>query len=470
MTLAAHSSPFAIPAPRALSDSELARLIDAIGDVPFSTDRARVKKKSLDFYWYSPVLKPRMADLRGDIVVTPRDETDVLRVVAACSELQVPITVRGAGTGNYGQAVPLAGGVVLDMIEMDKVLWLKPGLVRVQAGKLMLKLDREIRSSGWEQRMFPSTKRTATIGGFVAGGSGGVGSVTYGVLGDRGNINAARVVTCEKSPRVLELRGEDTRAVNHAYGTTGIITELEMPLAPAWPWRDVVVSFNGFAKAAEFAQQLALSDAIVKKLITPIAWPVPSFLPRLNERLPDGRDIVICMIAAPSMQGFTDLVSQHGGEIVHDVDAMAVEDDPSSVLPLYEYTWNHTTLHAMKVDKSFTYLQSLFPAGNSLEMVQHMIDTFGDEVPMHLEMIRYAGQTITCGLQLVRFTTEERLDEIIAYHEAHGVAIANPHVWTLEDGSPDKTTPPDQNRFKHEADPDGLLNPGKMRGFTPAAA
>lgn len=452
-----------------LKDSKMEALTAALGDIPYSTDRARVKKKSLDFYWYSPVLKPQLADKRGDIVVTPRDEADVIKIAAACAELKIPVTVRGAGTGNYGQAVPLTGGVVLDMTEMDKVLWTKPGLVRVQAGKLMLKLDREIRASGWEQRMFPSTKRTATIGGFVAGGSGGVGSVTYGVLGDSGNINAARVVTCEKTPRVLELRGEEANAINHAYGTTGIVTEIEMPLSPAWPWRDVVVSFKEFSSAAKFGQQLALSDAIVKKLITPIAWPIPSFFPRLNEHMPEGRDIVICMIAEPSMQGFSDLLAAHGGEVVYDVVASAVEDDPSSVLPLYEYTWNHTTLHAMKVDKSFTYLQSLFPTENSLEMVAHMMDKFGDEVPMHLEMIRFGGQVITCGLQLVRFTTEDRLNEIIAYHEDNGVAIANPHVWTLEDGAADKSVPPQQSDFKCTADPLGLLNPGKMRTFRPAA-
>ena len=62
-----------------------------------------------------------------------------------------------------------------------------------------------------------------------------------------------------------------------------------------------------------------------------------------------------------------------------------------------------------------------------------------------------------------------KLDEIIAYHEENGVAIANPHVWTLEDGSPDKTVPQEQSAFKLHADPCGLLNPGKMRSFQPAA-
>lgn len=453
-----------------VSAADTARLIDALGDVPVSTDPMRVRKKSLDFYWYSPVLKPQLAGMRGDIVVTPRHEDDVVRTLAACAELRIPVTARGAGTGNYGQAVPLSGGVILDLIEMDQVLWTRPGLVRVQAGKLMLKLDREIRPTGWEQRMFPSTKRTATIGGFVAGGSGGVGSVTYGGLADRGNVNAARIVTCESTPRIIELRGDETAAVNHAYGTTGIITEVEMPLAPAWPWRDVVVAFSSFSDAARFGRQLALSDAIIKKLVTPVAWPVPSYFPRLNELLPEGRDIVICMIAEPSMQGFTDLVAKHGGEVVYNVDALAVEDEPSAALPLYEYTWNHTTLHAMKVDKSYTYLQSLFPAGRDLELVAHMIERFGDELPMHLEMIRFGGQTITCGLQLVRYTTEERLNEIIAYHEELGIAIANPHVWTLEDGSASRSVPPQQSVFKRDADPYGLLNPGKMRSFEPAAA
>ena len=79
-----------------------------------------------------------------------------------------------------------------------------------------------------------------TIGGFVAGGSSGVGSITWGILRDRGNILAVRVVTMEAEPRVLELAGDDVQQVNHAYGTNGVITEVEMPLAPALAWVDLM--------------------------------------------------------------------------------------------------------------------------------------------------------------------------------------------------------------------------------------
>jgi FAD/FMN-containing dehydrogenase len=75
---------------------------------------------------------------------------------------------------------------------------------------------------------------------------------------------------------------------------------------------------------------------------------------------------------------------------------------------------------------------------------------------------------VTCSaLPVVRYTTTERLNEIIRLHEENGISIANPHVYTLEDGSRHKKADSDQLGFKHEVDPMGLLNPGKMRSFKP---
>jgi hypothetical protein len=92
------------------------------------------------------------------------------------------------------------------------------------------------------------------------------------------------------------------------------------------------------------------------------------------------------------------------------------------------------TLHCRSVDPSLTYLQSAFPADRELKLVQHMYEYFGDEVLMHLEWIRINGQATPVGLQIVRFTTEERLNEIMRYHEEQGVFIANPHTFIIEDG------------------------------------
>ena len=152
----------------------------------------------------------------------------------------MPLTVRGGGTGNYGQAMPLRGGIVLDLSELTAVKAIGHGRVRAEAGIKLAELDAAtIADSRQELRLHPSTHKTGTIGGYVAGGSSGIGSITWGLLRDRGNILMARVVTMEAEPRILELRGADIQKVNHAYGTNGIITELEVPLAPAYRWAEL---------------------------------------------------------------------------------------------------------------------------------------------------------------------------------------------------------------------------------------
>ena len=179
----------------------------------------------------------------------------------------MPLTVRGGGTGNYGQAMPLRGGIVLDLSELAAVKEIGHGRVRVEAGRKLADLDAAtIADSRQELRLHPSTHKTGTIGGYVAGGSSGVGSITWGLLRDRGNILMARVVTMEAEPRVLELRGADVQKVNHAYGTNGIITELEVPLAPAYRWAEALVAFPDLMAAARCADALAREDAILKKL------------------------------------------------------------------------------------------------------------------------------------------------------------------------------------------------------------
>jgi len=187
-----------------LSSGALALLVADLGDLDIVTDPKIVRRRSRDFFWYSPILNQQLDGKSADLIVAPRDEAEVVRVAAACARHRVPLTVRAGGTGNYGQAVPLEGGVLLDVTALAAVEWTRPGIMRVGAGAKMNAIDAELRPLGQELRMHPSTKRTATIGGFVAGGSGGIGSVNYGGLREPGNILAARVVTVEEQPRIIE--------------------------------------------------------------------------------------------------------------------------------------------------------------------------------------------------------------------------------------------------------------------------
>ena len=439
------------------------RLLHELADIPLTTEPGLVRQKSRDFFWYSPVLNRQLRGCSAEAVISPRNEAEVIRVVAACFRHKVPITARGGGTGNYGQAVPLQGGVVLDMTALDTIAWQRPGMLRVGPGRKLTDIDRETCPNGWELRMHPSTKRTATIGGFVAGGSGGIGSVTWGGLREPGNVATARIVTMEEEPRVFELREGEAQAVNHAYGTTGLITALEMPLAPAWYWIDMIVAFPTFMDAVRFGYLVASADGIVKKLVCPIAWPAPDSFRQIKDHCPDGQAVVMVMIAEPSVPASKSVLSRR-----HPAGTVTFEQPTAEArgeMPLYEFTWNHTTLQMLKRDRGVTYLQALHPAARLLDSVAEIEALFGEELILHLEFLRVAGQVAASGLPIVRFTSEERLSQVIAEHRSRGVSIADPHVFTLEDGGGHKRVDADQLAFKREIDPLGLLNPGKMRSF-----
>ncbi|OHV61110.1 FAD-linked oxidase [Mesorhizobium sp. LCM 4577] len=423
---------------------------------------AIVQQKSRDFYWYSPVLKAQLDHIKGDLIVTPKNEAEVIRVLAACHRHGVPVTPRGSGTGNYGQAMPLSGGVVLNLAEMNEIKTIASGRVVTGPGAILADIDKATRAhSGQELRLSPSTYNTASIGGFIAGGSGGVGSINFGGLRDFGNVLRLRVVTMEAEPKAIELTGEDLHKVTHAYGTNGIITEVEMPLTAAYEWVDVIVGFDTFMGAARYGNALACQDGILTKLITPIAAPVPQlYFKRHQKFLREGQSICVVMVAKHGLDAFLAFTRRAGGEVILNA-ATATDEDKKGLPPAYELAWNHTTLRALRVDPSITYLQSLYPFPNQLALVEKMDAMFPGEVFSHLEFVRLDGNITCFGLPLVKFTTEARLDQIIRLHEENGCPIFNPHRYTLEEGGM-KQTDEIQLAFKRETDPQGLLNPGKM--------
>lgn len=441
---------------------DIAALKRDLDGIKLDDHPAIVQQKSRDFYWYSPVLKAQLDHIKGDLIVTPKSEDEVIRVLAACHRHGVPVTPRGSGTGNYGQAMPLSGGVVLNLAEMNEIKTIAPGRVVTGPGAILAEIDKATRAhSGQELRLSPSTYNTASIGGFIAGGSGGVGSINFGGLRDFGNVLRLRVVTMEAEPKALELTGEDLHKVTHAYGTNGIITEVEMPLTAAYEWIDVIVGFDKFMGAARYGNALACQDGILTKLITPIAAPVPQlYFKRHQKFLREGQSICVVMVANHGLDAFLAFTRRTGGEVIFNA-ATATNEDKKGLPPAYELAWNHTTLRALRVDPSITYLQSLYPFPNQLALVEKMDTMFPGEVFSHLEFVRLDGNITCFGLPLVKFTTEARLNEIIRLHEENGCPIFNPHRYTLEEGGM-KQTDEIQLAFKRQTDPQGLLNPGKM--------
>jgi FAD/FMN-containing dehydrogenase len=454
-----------------------AALRQELNGIPILDDPGSLRMRSRDFFWFSPILKEMLEHKRAEIAAVPRDKDELMRVAAACARHRVPLTVRGGGTGNYGQAVPLDGGVVVDMARLDRVIWHKEAAGRFGAGARLLDIDRALAAFGHELRLHPSTRQHASIGGFVAGGAGGAGSCTWGQIGDPGAVLAVEVVTVEEHPRSIELTGRDVLKVMHAYGVNGIISEVELPLAPSHPWCERIATFSSLGAAARFAHAFTECDGIAKKLVTVHDPEVVAYLRRLAPYAPpeQGRApaMVIVMVSEPQAPAFELLVTDHDGQVTfrrsaEDARRVAFLERPG-LQPLYEFTWNHTTLHAIRVDPSITYLQLRFPPERNLQLVDWVAEHFRGEVLLHLEFQRRFGKVTCSSLPLVRYTTAQRLDEIMAELEARGVPVSNPHTFVLDDAGWKRIDAP-QAEFKRLADPHGLMNPGKLKDWRTADA
>jgi FAD/FMN-containing dehydrogenase len=422
---------------------------------------------SRDYYWYSPILAEQLQTCQADLVVRPSTEAEVMRIAAVAARHRLPLTVRGGGTGNYGQCIPLVGGLVLDTTEMVRVLDIREGRCTVQGGARMMDIELAVRETGQAQRMWPSTWRVATIAGFISGGFGGVGSIHHGVLRDSGNLLRCRVVTVEPEPQVIELFGDDIQQVHHAYGTNGIITEVEVALSPAVDWVHVIALFPQYSQVLQVAQA-ASTPELPTFLLSAVDRRFAPYYGMLGERFPASHHALFAMVHPQALQPFTALVAHHQGHL--SLQMTEAELEAVGLPPAYECAYNHTTLQVLKADRNhFTYLQVAYPQPFDPALIDRQMARWGDEVWQHQEFARMYGQYATFAILLVRWTTAERQYELIRDIEADGCTVFNPHVVTIEDGGM-KTIDQIQIEFKKRADPYGLMNPGKTRGWLPEMA
>jgi len=448
-----------------MPEDMVAGLTELLGDAArVITAPAVVERLSKDFYWYSPVLKKQLESKRGDVVVQPASVDEVLAIARYAGEHGIPLTVRGAGTGNYGQCIPLHGGIVLDLALMDKLEAITAdGVAVCQPGLRLAVLETEANKQGWELRMYPSTLAKASVGGFLAGGSGGIGSVAHGGLRDFDTVRAFEVVTMETEPRVVLHQGAAVHEILHAWGTNGILTRIWFALTPAVEWTQFTVAFDTFDQGFLFAKAIAEGGEWTKRLVTVFEWPIPSFFTPVKQVVAEDKTLVLIMIAAGQVEALSAAAVEAKGTVTF----TGAYTGPRTQPLLSDYTWNHTTLWAMKADPMWTYLQAGFSPVNCMEQFRLLRERYGREILFHIEFMKNGEGVIVPGaIPLVWFTSEERLNEMIAYCREIGVFIANPHVNYVEDGGRFRADNI-QLKAKQKYDPRGLLNPGKMISFHP---
>jgi FAD/FMN-containing dehydrogenase len=428
---------------------------------------------SKDFYWYSPVLKRLLDDKVAGLAVRVGSVAELRAVLAACSRAGVPVVARGGGTGNYGQCVPLHGGVVLDLTRMDRIIDISAdGVLRTETGARLGTIEIEARKRGWELRCMPSTWMKSSIGGFFCGGSGGIGSITWGGIGAPGNVKSVTLMSCEASPRLIRLEEAELAPGLRGYGTTGIMVEIEMRLAPKRDYDQLLFGCADWGTILDWTDFAARKAEWRKRLVTQFEWPIPSYFKPLARYFRPGQHVSLFLIDRSQTDELVASAAAAGVDCVYRVPL----PDPPRPPFVSDYTYNHTTLWAMKSDPQFTYLQAGF-AANFREQFVQLQSRFPGEILLHLEWMSggakpdprgqgfiQGDQVFVASIPLVRFVSEARLREIIDYCAGIGVGIANPHTYLLEEGGHDPNIGAKRS-LKERMDPGGLLNPGKMGTF-----
>src|SRR5215468_8670918 len=212
------------PSPAALSPAQIARFAAIVGD--------------RNCIWRPDELRTYESDalttfrVQPGVVVLPGSRDEVVEVVRLAHREGLPIVPRGSGTGLSGGALPVAGGVLLGLSRMKRILdidfdnqWM-----RVEPGVINLEISRRLAPRGYYYAPDPSSQQVCTIGGNVAENSGGAHCLKYGFTTN--HILGARLVLADGDVvdlggPVLDPPGYDLLGVLvGSEGMLGIVTEV----------------------------------------------------------------------------------------------------------------------------------------------------------------------------------------------------------------------------------------------------
>ncbi len=156
-----------------VTDEIIRRLEDIIGDenilCEHLMDYAHDETHILD--WVPP-----------EVVVKPKNRTEVSEILELANREIIPVTARGGGTGLSGGAVPIYGGIVLSLERMNKILEIDEDnfLAVLEPGVILAELYKAVEDRGLYYPVYPE-EESATIGGNVATNAAGMKAVKYGV-------------------------------------------------------------------------------------------------------------------------------------------------------------------------------------------------------------------------------------------------------------------------------------------------
>ncbi len=224
-----------------------------------------VRKDPVDLYIYGT--DSSVHGVPASVVVRPESTEQVQEVLRYANSAVIPVTARGGGSGMSGQAIPMRGGIVLDLKRMNRILDIRPAdtLCVVEAGVVDDDLNRALKPYGVFWPAAPASSRVATIGGEIVNNASGLRSVKYGatrdsVLGMKVVMANGDLIKLGANTRVEASGYQLDRLMVGSEGTLGIVVEATLKIVPLPKFRCMGVSYF---KELEHAGD-AITDIISK--------------------------------------------------------------------------------------------------------------------------------------------------------------------------------------------------------------
>jgi alkyldihydroxyacetonephosphate synthase len=210
-----------------------------VGEDHVQTDDADKLGHSIDYYWVPELWHDRgETPTPPEFVVHPGTTEEVAAIMKIANTHNIPVTPWGGGAGSQGGALPVYGGIIMDMKRMNKVLEIDPIALTATAevGIIAQHLEWEVEKAGFSTMHFPASIGCSTLGGFIAHRGTGVLSTKYGKMEDI--IMSLEVVTptgeiINTLPVPRHASGPDlTQMFLGSEGTLGVVTKATLKIHP----------------------------------------------------------------------------------------------------------------------------------------------------------------------------------------------------------------------------------------------
>ncbi|WP_330257283.1 FAD-binding oxidoreductase [Nocardia sp. NBC_00565] len=416
-------------------------LLALLGPRGVSTLDRALDRASRDGSGMSPILSAQQPLGRPDAVCYPKTAQQVPAIVRAAVRRGVPITARGKGTGNYGQVVPRFGGLVMDMTSLAGIRELTDTTITAEAGARMINLEQAAWDAGRQLWMYPSTAQS-TLGGFLAGGSAGTGTIVHG-RNHMGFVESVDVVYGHEDAELLHLEGAAAQPMVHTYGVAGIIVSATVRLEPLQDWKCVYASFGSHHEAFPAAMRAASIEPN-PRLLSADGATIVDALPS-DPALVRGRASVRGIVDAAALEETVAVLEDGGGRIE------AVREGLAQTMRLSTLSYNHPTWWLQKaVPDTYFHMEC---QGDALVTRLREVEDVYDGGMLHLEV----GYQTMFGMINGVYRDPEQVFAGVPALEALGVGVHSPHH-SYVDLDADRV-----RALARSTDPKGLLNPGRWQ-------